>query len=360
MPDGSSALRDAARVVVYKGRSAAIRAGRRVRYAYRVARHLAAYRVPHERDTCPACGGRPLRHLAPLSSSRPLWRFGFISGCVRCGVLFANPLPSEGDLIEAYSPEGEWGRHRQEEQEKPVSQARLEAIFAPVRSEFDITHPRRGASVLDLGCGLGGLLDSLAALGWDTHGIDPATKVAFQRHRELASIPDHPQFDLVVLHHVIEHVTDPLAILRQLARATRDGGFLFLSVPNLDDVAEHGELKYCLRHKVHVLAYSAQCLEWLAAAAGFRIVSTSPIPRKPRQRVALARRESSRPLPSPARPLESARAALDRYYNRHPDDRGPLWASLPVRLRAAYWDLERARWRIAEKKRGDGRPSTRR
>ena len=35
-------------------------------------------------------------------------------------------------------------------------------------------------------------------------------KVAFARHRDLTDIPSAGEFDLAILHHVLEHVTDPL------------------------------------------------------------------------------------------------------------------------------------------------------
>jgi SAM-dependent methyltransferase len=282
--------------------------------------------------------------LAPLSSSRRRWRFGFITGCARCGVLFANPLPTAAELDAVYSPEGQWGQRRQDEHEKQVSHRRLQAIFAPVSRDLDVLHPPAGASVLDFGCGLGGMLDALASVGWATYGIDPAMSNAFARHKELTSIPETPRFDLVVLHHVLEHVITPLDILQELARATRVGGYLLISVPNLDDLAHHGELKYCLRSTVHVLAYTARCLTSLTAQAGFRVVSSARSPGAIRQRVVLARREDGI-LPRPVRPLSAARAMLEAYYARYPQAAAPL-PRLPVRTRAAYCDLQRAEWRL--------------
>ncbi len=318
-------------------------ASRPVRRSIRLFRHLLRYTPPGELRHCPACDGA-VRHLAPLGSNRRAWVYGFVSGCTRCGILFANPLPSLEELEATYSAEGRWGRHRQDEQEKQVSRRRLEALFEPVAADFDVLHPPAGASALDVGCGLGGMLDALAAQGWVTCGIDPATKVAFARHRELQSIPEEPRFDLAVLHHVLEHVTDPLAVLRSLGAAVREGGLLLISVPNLDDVVEHGELKYCIRSDVHVLAYSTNALTWLAAEAGFRVVHSGRGPGNHRQRVVLARREDGL-LARPKATLASARAALTRYEAAHPDAiAGPR--GLPVRMRAAYLDLEHSEWRL--------------
>lgn len=304
-----------------------------------------AFRAPDELSSCPACGAGEPVPLVPLPLEGRTRSFGLASGCRRCGVVFANPLPSAARVAEVYSPDGDWGRHRQQEQEKPVSRARLERLFEPVASTMNVLEPRAGAAVLDFGCGLGGMLDGFAALGWQTYGIEPAMKSAFTRHRELVEIPASGAFDVAVLHHVLEHVTDPRTILRQMSGAVRDGGILLISVPNLDDVAVHGELKYCIRADVHVLAYSGACLAWLAADAGFEVVSerSTLMSDQTRHRIVLARR-SAAPVAHPSDPLGSARAALDRYAaGREP---ASMLRLLPVRVRAAVLDLQRTEWRI--------------
>jgi SAM-dependent methyltransferase len=279
------------------------------------------YRIPGEQRDCPACGAAAcdLEPLVLHASRRYLWRVGLMSGCERCGLVFANPLPTARELADVYSPTGDWGRSRQDPRERPVARRRLQRLFAEISSELDVVSPPPGAAVFDFGCGPGQWLDALAAVGWTTYGLEPATKVAFQRHREIASVPETPQFDLVMLHHVLEHVTEPLAILKALARATRTGGFLMISVPNFEGAHDHGDLEYCVRSKTHVLAFTQPCLEWLAAASGFRIVAAST-GSGGRHRIVLARRDAGE-VPVPIEPLMTARAALTHYYARFPNAR---------------------------------------
>ncbi len=341
------------------GRHASARVRRRASYAVVRARQFAYYRAPGERRDCPACGSGRIRHVRPLSftsaamadcsplpgqssSIDHLWRVGFMSGCEACGLLFANPLPSDVHLADVYSPEGDWGRSRQDDEEELVTPGRLERMFAPVRGRFDVLAPAAGSAVLDFGCGLGGLLDTLAGAGWMTYEVDPATKVAFRRHREVVDMPDTPTFDLVVLHHVLEHVAAPLAILRSLARATRQGGYAVISVPNLDGLPEHGDLQYCLRSKTHVLAYSSECLAYLLAAAGFELVSAEAHTVSPsgRQMVVIGERVGREPAGGPAKPLEAGLAALARHGARYG---GSPSGALPVRIQAAVLNLKRGR-----------------
>lgn len=124
------------------------------------------------------------------------------------------------------------------------------------------------ASVLDVGCGAGRWLNTFADRGWSTFGIEPATKVAFQRHKELHSIPGEPTFDLVILHQVLEHLRRPGDMLNECAMALKPEGWLFISVPNLDGLPHHRDWYYCLNGNAHIAAFSHSALKNLLVRAG--------------------------------------------------------------------------------------------
>ena len=97
--------------------------------------------------------------------------------------------------------------------------------------------------ILELGCGTGNFLASAAERGHRPVGIDFSdTAVAQAQGRglrafcggfdELERHVGDAQFDAVAFFHVIEHLADPGALLRQLSRWMRPGARLFLSCPN--------------------------------------------------------------------------------------------------------------------------------
>jgi SAM-dependent methyltransferase len=95
--------------------------------------------------------------------------------------------------------------------------------------------------VLDVGCGSGELLAHYAALGWEAYGIDPApSAVAATRRRGLSvhegTLADRPwdgvKFDLIVFSHSLEHIPEPLDVLRQAVASLAGGGRLALALPN--------------------------------------------------------------------------------------------------------------------------------
>jgi SAM-dependent methyltransferase len=283
------------------------------------------YRAPREAEACPACGSGRLRELDLLVLRRETngSRTGFISGCRTCGLVFVNPLPTAEELDRFYKPGGEWHAGRDDETTATAGQSHgtsWRSMFAPIRGELDVMAPPPGAAVLDFGCGIGKLLDSMKECGWQTWGIETATDVAFQHHGRLEAIPDTPSFDLIVCHHVLEHLTNPLALLRQFARAIRPGGFLLVSVPRLDTLPEHRDYSYVINARAHVTAYTWPCMQALLARTAWQPVAPPPdrVPsgagRITTARLRVIARNVPAEIPAPASPLDAAAAAMREYH----------------------------------------------
>lgn len=101
---------------------------------------------------------------------------------------------------------------------------------------FHVPGLKRSHAILDVGSGGGALLSRLADGGFTRlHGIDPylqgtvADARISVRKAELGEIDD--KYDLVTMHHALEHVADPRATLADLRRIVKPGGHVVISIP---------------------------------------------------------------------------------------------------------------------------------
>lgn len=104
--------------------------------------------------------------------------------------------------------------------------------------------------ILDLGSGVGSFVVACRRRGLRAFGLEPdrigqgaeVTSIQIARKRLVAPVfvsgvgeglpfPD-ACFDLVVMNQVIEHVADQSMVLREAARAVREGGLIYVACPN--------------------------------------------------------------------------------------------------------------------------------
>ena len=99
---------------------------------------------------------------------------------------------------------------------------------------------------LDVGCGSGAALGVARALGWQVAGIEPDADAASKARRfaegihvgDVLSAPfEAGRFDLVTAFHVLEHVPDPVAMIRRMIEWLAPGGLLVVEVPNAGGLA---------------------------------------------------------------------------------------------------------------------------
>ncbi len=204
--------------------------------------------------------------------------------CLSCGLNYVNPRLSSAELQKLYtedfytsdaSPAGcDCSTEHSEWYDRTRFQADLKQIHAFIKP------PGR---LLDVGCGLGRFLEMARDAGWDGRGVEFSEYGAREARRKGFEVKTGPlrhadfparSFDLVTLFHSLEHMEDPLRLLRDEVRPLlRTGGFLLIEVPNFGCESSRtlkGDWVWS-RPKEHLYGFTPDSLSKLAAAAGFKV-----------------------------------------------------------------------------------------
>jgi SAM-dependent methyltransferase len=145
--------------------------------------------------------------------------------------------------------------------------------------EFAAAHfgADRKPRLLDVGSGLGVFPHAVKQAGWACTALDPDRSAA--RHlREVVGVEsvcgDFMQvqgigdFDVITFNKVLEHVDDPVAMLRKARDALAAGGFVYVELPDGEMAARAGagREEFFIEH-LHVFSFVS--LAMLADRAGF-------------------------------------------------------------------------------------------
>jgi SAM-dependent methyltransferase len=197
--------------------------------------------------------------------------------CRNCRLVSLSPRPEPHEIADFYSADYEPHVRATEDPRR----------LRPSRgSRRGVLEPHGSNRLLDVGCGSGALLARHRARGWEVCGVEPnARAVAACRDQGLAvqhadfSSAELPSghFDVVLLHHVIEHVREPVAALRSAREVLAPGGWVAVVTPNVAGLGfrRYGSCWYALDAPRHLHLFDESTLRRLSGQAGLEVISMS-------------------------------------------------------------------------------------
>lgn len=230
--------------------------------------------------------------------------------CINCEALYLNPRPKQEFIYKSYANYYTHGKEVTSLMDRFKEKLRNECysrwltinitprlniprwcsfvlkvfkskIQMPFGLEYLVNMPK--GHLLDFGCGSGRTLSMAKQLGWKVTGIEIDEKAVakakslglniiqgdFQKLSEMIE-----QFDCVMCSHVLEHVNQPLELLKLLANTLRPQGIMFVSLPNSKSsvLQYYGDNWRGLEAPRHISIPSLENLSSKLESMGFKII----------------------------------------------------------------------------------------
>jgi SAM-dependent methyltransferase len=139
----------------------------------------------------------------------------------------------------------------------------------------------RSTRVLDVGCGRGLLLNALGELGFvNLVGADPFLPGDVENGNGVTFLKTSiheitGEFDVIMLHHAFEHVSDPGPTLKAVERLLASGGRCIIRIPTVSSYAwEHYRTNWVqLDAPRHFYIHSVESMRILAGRVGLELES---------------------------------------------------------------------------------------
>lgn len=139
--------------------------------------------------------------------------------------------------------------------------------------------------VLEIGCSTGLMLSLLEEKGFEVFGVELSKKAAEQALKKgidvkvgfFEKINFKERFDLVVLNHTLEHMENPIEVLKKIKSILKPKGYLMIDLPNFGSPVA-GILKNRWPHLLpdeHLWHFTQNSFERLFKKMDFKIVKIS-------------------------------------------------------------------------------------
>jgi SAM-dependent methyltransferase len=241
--------------------------------------------------------------------------------CTDCGAGYADKIPPQSVFDEYYRDLSKYDYEFRGGRDCVASEGR----FLEVAQDIEPFIPSKDCRILEIGCGAGHLLKVLRERGFENvQGSDPspacaraAQGIGVQSAAETvfsATVPEE-RYDFLILTGVMEHIRDLDGTVDQFHRLLKDGGRVYLEVPDGSRLEPSLDAPFQEFSVEHINFLSPCSMSNLMQARSFRTLTTGRARRAQNETVCLSAygvyEKSAAPLP--IEPDTETVAGLRRY-----------------------------------------------
>ena len=193
-----------------------------------------------------------------------------IMRCANCGLRYTNKIPNDiSDIyseylnvsLDYYASNADYRKDR-------FAKERVELINNYTGSDCK-------KRILDIGCGTGWFLDYAQGEGYDVFGQEFSAPLAAWTTKNLGipvyncaveEINEKNKFDVITMFDLIEHVVDPVLLIKNCKRLLNTDGIILIFTPNFDSLAIsiQKELSNLIIPGEHLTYFTKSSVEHLA------------------------------------------------------------------------------------------------
>ncbi len=233
----------------------------------------AAQLSPTPCAVCGATAGQPLFQIEQVTAH--------VVQCPMCGLGWLDPPPNAAEIASFY-PANYYG---DDGSKFSGVVERLVRWVGSRHARFLARHLPAKARVLDVGCGRGVALCTLADRGLECHGfeVSPEAVQGIDSRIHVRVAPSLAEaaylegfFDKVILWHVLEHVPNPRELIAEIHRILKPNGELIVAVPNFSSWQSRwaGPAWFHLDLPRHLFHFPLPALQRLLTDNHFRCLSS--------------------------------------------------------------------------------------
>ncbi len=203
--------------------------------------------------------------------------------CKNCSIIYIDSRPAKEEYDKFHEAE-----FLSEKSVTNIGEVKLklkESDLAIKKSTISFLEEylKKESNVLDIGCGFGTFLDIIKkktganVFGIELGNLDVAAAKEFYGlgvfHGSLEEFAKNSEnwnkFDVIVMHHVLEHLPEPANSLEQIKKLLRPDGILYIGVPNVMNIKKRPEIFF---QRAHPFSYSPYSLKLILEKVGFGTV----------------------------------------------------------------------------------------
>jgi SAM-dependent methyltransferase len=249
----------------------------------------------YEEVNCPTCGDGTSNTLIYKRDDG----IGFYK-CLGCNIEYASPRLVEKELLKLYEGDDWKDLSKYENWTYDNWKNNKESHYYLVQENIKLVKKflNEKLSILDVGCDIGLTVRSLEENGFYSEGVEISSvgaKIAKEKtgikvhNMELESYKSEVQFNGVLLLDVLEHLYNPIKVLKECASHMKVGGYIFIHVPHHGGISARFKrflhkkgLKKGYKHfgfPAHIYNFDKRSLKEMLKKSGFKTVHYESWPR---------------------------------------------------------------------------------